>query len=234
MSATSQILQIISQGLYLEDEIAWAEAMRPELHRRMVALEPEDWQTLAAGWPLESDLYCQRLCDVLSPCKHGRPATEILLAIVTSGPLDCLIDAMEKLHAHQVLEPEMRLQLLETLELRLPLPPLDVKQEAGRLDHPQYRHAILLYGRLAHPDSGPRLHEACEYAQGNRSALKKSLKAACYYCQMQFKAESVCEFTDHGKTALCPYCGTDAVLAADSGFDLDRAGLQALNAYWFL
>jgi hypothetical protein len=234
MSETSQILQIISQGLHLEDEIAWAEAMRPELQRRMLALEPQDWQSLATGWPLESVFYCQRLCDVLSPCKHGRAATEILLAIVSSGPLDCLIDALEKLLAHQVLEPERRLQLLETLKLRLSLPPIDVKQMAGRLDHHRYRHAILLHGRLAHPDSGPRLHEACEYAQGNRNALKKSLMAACYYCQMQFQAETVCEYTDRGDTALCPYCGTDAVLAADSYFDLDRAGLQALNEYWFL
>ncbi len=36
--------------------------------------------------------------------------------------------------------------------------------------------------------------------------------AGCYYCLNTFEVKKIKEWTDNGKTALCPFCGVDAVI----------------------
>lgn len=37
--------------------------------------------------------------------------------------------------------------------------------------------------------------------------------ASCYFCLRVFLASAITEWTDHNLTAICPYCGVDAVVA---------------------
>lgn len=49
-------------------------------------------------------------------------------------------------------------------------------------------------------------------AINNADDLTEEDKCGCYHCGMFFTGDKVTEFTDEGKTCLCPECGVDAVL----------------------
>ena len=66
----------------------------------------------------------------------------------------------------------------------------------------------------------------------HRSSLSKSKVCGCFYCRKEFPFQQIVEWIDDNETALCPYCGIDAVL----GFDFPAAGqelLHAMHDYWF-
>ena len=44
----------------------------------------------------------------------------------------------------------------------------------------------------------------------NRTLLKDD--CACYHCLKKFKKSEIKEWTDTGKTALCPHCHIDSVI----------------------
>ena len=225
MQFASESLQIVCAGLEMaDDDASFHDEMRPELLALMIAFDHADWTLLAMYWRSQPLVWCKRLCDTLSPVKHGRPATDILLAMVHDGPMECMEMAATKLVAHQALSHEEYQALRLILDMRSPLIP------ANHFDAPT-QHFLRL--RIPFASESPRLSEACEFSRNHRMLLTKSLMAACYYCQTQFKATSVSEFIDKGMTALCPFCGIDAVLPEDSNFDLDPADLQALNEFWF-
>lgn len=47
----------------------------------------------------------------------------------------------------------------------------------------------------------------------NRKAIEEAGSGVCYHCLSWFQSERVTNWTDDGKTVLCPICGVDAVLA---------------------
>ena len=66
----------------------------------------------------------------------------------------------------------------------------------------------------------------------NRSALAKSGICGCFYCFNEYPFARITEWTDDGKTAICPHCGVDAVI----GFDepaADRELLRRMHERWF-
>jgi hypothetical protein len=66
----------------------------------------------------------------------------------------------------------------------------------------------------------------------NRSLLAKSMICGCFYCCNEFPFAQIAKWTDDDATAICPYCGIDAVL----GFDFpvaDRALLREMHDRWF-
>ncbi len=71
----------------------------------------------------------------------------------------------------------------------------------------------------------------------NEKLLLESSKCGCYYCGRIFSPSEVTEWINdlHGRTALCPYCGIDAVLqeAADGSYVLDEKLLRRMNNLWF-
>ena len=79
----------------------------------------------------------------------------------------------------------------------------------------------------------PPISEASEYSIRNREGLVPGTQSACYYCLNVYPAEEVTEFTDAGDTALCPYCGIDAVLPQHAGYSFERDNLEAMRAFWF-
>ncbi len=66
----------------------------------------------------------------------------------------------------------------------------------------------------------------------NRSWLKQSRICGCFYCFNEFPSDRIVEWIDDEETALCPYCGIDAVLGFDSEA-ADQELLHDMHDRWF-
>ncbi len=75
----------------------------------------------------------------------------------------------------------------------------------------------------------PELKRLRKTSLNNRNLIEISHKCGCFYCLRTFAPTDVIEWTDEGRTALCPKCGLDCVLAVVP----DLAILPAMNL-WFL
>ena len=75
--------------------------------------------------------------------------------------------------------------------------------------------------------------DAHKYSIRNAEALKSCKTAACYYCRRFFYVSDIKEWTDNGETALCPYCGIDAVLPETSPYPMTNEVLNELHENWF-
>jgi hypothetical protein len=69
-------------------------------------------------------------------------------------------------------------------------------------------------------------------SRSNRSSLEKSTICGCFYCFKEFVFERVVEWIDDDETALCPYCGVDAVLGFASP-TADQQLLHEMHDRWF-
>lgn len=68
----------------------------------------------------------------------------------------------------------------------------------------------------------------------NEQAVLSSQKCGCYYCQRVFDSSAITEWVDdcNARTALCPYCGVDAVIP-DSTVNLSDELLSRMYERWF-
>lgn len=71
----------------------------------------------------------------------------------------------------------------------------------------------------------------------NRIKLKKRSRACgCFRCGSRFRADEVVEWLQEEEgedSALCPYCGTDAVAYGNAKFPMSTALLSRLYMYWY-
>jgi len=71
----------------------------------------------------------------------------------------------------------------------------------------------------------------------NSEAIRQAKTCGCYSCGKIFTSDEVknfiYEFTSPHKTALCPYCGIDAVLPQSDEYDLTQELLDNLNEKYF-
>lgn len=74
--------------------------------------------------------------------------------------------------------------------------------------------------------------EAHKHCYDNRKEIAKSEKAGCFYCHRIFDAKDVKEWISGEETALCPYCGIDAVIG-DICQSITAEFLEAMYEYWF-
>lgn len=74
---------------------------------------------------------------------------------------------------------------------------------------------------------------AHDHCTCNKSELEKSKKCGCFYCLRIFSPKKVDQFIDSGKTALCPFCGIDAVIGDASGYSVTQSFLQTMHDRWF-
>ena len=77
------------------------------------------------------------------------------------------------------------------------------------------------------------IKNAPQHAWDNRRQMGESQLCGCYQCLKVFPTEEIEEWTDYGKTALCPKCGCDCLIPQSQGIPLDDAGLGAVHEYWF-
>lgn len=221
-------LEIVLAGLHLPEDAdfdpnAFGFGLRPELQRTMLEFSGADWQALSVLSKTQDRTWLLKLCQTLSPVKHGRVATDLLLAIIESDPATYLMPNAERLVAQQALTETERRHLIILLET-LPIDPSAKYQTA-------YRNQLVQL--LAAEQTSPPITEASEYSIYNKDALAGSERAACYECLTVFKASEITEFVDNEKTALCPHCGIDTVLPESAGYSFSAASLEALNEYWF-
>lgn len=77
------------------------------------------------------------------------------------------------------------------------------------------------------------LEKAKEHAAHNRQGLSTEQVCGCFYCLRIFRSNEI-EWPDEtDDTAMCPYCGIDAVIAESSGIPITKQLLKDMREYWF-
>jgi predicted nucleic acid-binding Zn-ribbon protein len=74
---------------------------------------------------------------------------------------------------------------------------------------------------------------AHKHCSRNRAELLRSKSCGCFYCLKSFSPNEITEWTDDDRTAICPKCGIDSVLASASGFALTEGFLTEMHKHWF-
>ena len=75
---------------------------------------------------------------------------------------------------------------------------------------------------------------AHQFCTNNRKQLERSTACGCFYCGKIFDPVEIKEWIpEKSGTALCPYCGIDAVIGENSGIHITKQLLEKMNQYWF-
>lgn len=74
----------------------------------------------------------------------------------------------------------------------------------------------------------------------NQDILKQAKRCGCFYCLKIFNPEEITEWTDSSKgdeglpkTAICPYCGIDSIIAEDSENKITPQNLKLAYDVYF-
>jgi len=78
-----------------------------------------------------------------------------------------------------------------------------------------------------------RLEAAHRHSTWHRIELEASDRCGCYHCLEVFTVDQVRKWIDNHDTAMCPYCGIDAVIGSAAGFPLTRPFLREMRRHWF-
>lgn len=73
-------------------------------------------------------------------------------------------------------------------------------------------------------------HELCN---GNRQKLALARACGCFYCLRIFDPKEIIWVSDEDSTAMCPYCGIDAVIPESEHLPITKAFLRKMREYWF-
>lgn len=77
------------------------------------------------------------------------------------------------------------------------------------------------------------INELVNFSFKNKEIISNSELCGCYHCCNIFPYKEIKDFTDDGKTALCPKCNIDTVLGDKCGFSLTKEFLESAKKYWF-
>jgi len=85
----------------------------------------------------------------------------------------------------------------------------------------------------------PELEEVHKFARNNKQYLDKAELCYCFYCLKDpFSPSLIAEWIDTGVTALCPFCGIDAIIPC--GIKIKTQNIESLEfrqrmyKYWFV
>ena len=67
----------------------------------------------------------------------------------------------------------------------------------------------------------------------NRKNLKKDKICGCYFCLTIFKTSEIEDWIDKKDTAICPYCGVDAIVSESCGYKPTNEVLKKLHLQEF-
>jgi len=79
----------------------------------------------------------------------------------------------------------------------------------------------------------PNLKAAHKHSIRHRAELESSDQCGCFYCLEVFPMNQIKVWIDDEDTALCPFCGIDAVIGSAAGFPLTAAFLSEMRGHWF-
>jgi len=74
---------------------------------------------------------------------------------------------------------------------------------------------------------------AHRFSSLHRKELEEDKICGCFYCGKIFHPTKISEWIEHGNTALCPYCGIDAVIGESSGYPITEQFLKGMYMEWF-
>lgn len=77
------------------------------------------------------------------------------------------------------------------------------------------------------------INSAHQYSANNRKSLEKDEVCGCFHCCKTFSPKLIREWIDDGSTAICPFCGIDAIIGDDSDSIITEEFLRAINKEWF-
>lgn len=76
------------------------------------------------------------------------------------------------------------------------------------------------------------------FSSNHKPELEKDRACGCFYCLRIFAPSQIEEWIidqrgDPRGTAICPYCGVDAIIGESSGYPITREFLEKMKEYWF-
>jgi hypothetical protein len=75
---------------------------------------------------------------------------------------------------------------------------------------------------------------AHRHSANHRAEVVASEMCGCFYCSAVFSPLAITRWADSGQTAICPFCGVDAVIGDQSGFSVtSRRWLERMEAHWW-
>jgi hypothetical protein len=77
------------------------------------------------------------------------------------------------------------------------------------------------------------LVSAHELSSHHAHLIRKSARCGCFYCLTTYEPSLISEWIDDADTAICPFCGIDAVIGDASGFPVTEIFLSAMHKFWF-
>lgn len=77
------------------------------------------------------------------------------------------------------------------------------------------------------------LTHAHGHTMHNRKEVESSQFCYCISCQTFFRPSEIDDYADGGTTAICPYCGCDAVIGEACGIRLTDELLDRLHDKYF-
>ena len=85
------------------------------------------------------------------------------------------------------------------------------------------------------PNSELDISNAYKYAFQNKPYLLHDSRCGCYHCLRIFSPCEIIRYVDDCGigTAICPYCGVDAVIGESSGFPIAIEFLEKMHNKWF-
>lgn len=82
-------------------------------------------------------------------------------------------------------------------------------------------------------DNG-KILAAHKFCANHKKELQKDKICGCFHCLKVFDPKEIQNWIkDSGETAICPYCGVDAVIGGYSGFPITDEFLSEMKKYWF-
>lgn len=76
--------------------------------------------------------------------------------------------------------------------------------------------------------------EAHKYSSNHKEELLTDKFCGCFYCLEIFKPDEINEWIEDEKgTAVCPYCGIDAVIGESSGYPVTKESMEKMSDHWF-
>lgn len=131
------------------------------------------------------------------------------------------------------IDPDKYVQVLSDIKMDI----LTVEQMLNDLRVVEKYYQRKLQNTQTDPDSNElalkqtQLTLAHQHARNNKEEIAESITCGCFFCQAIFDAKAVIVFT--GSTALCPYCGIDALIGDKSGCELSSNFLLDMFKRWF-
>lgn len=77
------------------------------------------------------------------------------------------------------------------------------------------------------------LTQAHSHSFRHKDEVRSSLYCGCFFCLEIFRPIEIVAWIDNGRTAQCPYCGIDSVIADLSGFMITEELLEEMHRRFF-